>query len=210
MGTETVAIIDDDPSVRAFLEAALREQDYQVMSFATAEAYLASPRARAPSCLIVDLQLPGMDGEQLFRALRDDDRSIPVIFMSGYGTVSIATRLMKEGAVYFLEKPVRLQELERFVGEALALARRRDELDELRRRLDSLTPREHEILNLVIKGMSSRQIATALSRSEPTIQLHRAHIMKKLDVRGVANLVRLVIRAQSASVPNERPRVGPS
>ena len=71
MGTETVAIIDDDPSVRAFLEAALREQDYQVMSFATAEAYLASPRARAPSCLIVDLQLPGMDGEQLFRALRD-------------------------------------------------------------------------------------------------------------------------------------------
>lgn len=210
MGTETVAIIDDDPSVRAFLEAALREQDYQVMSFATAEAYLASPRARAPSCLIVDLQLPGMDGEQLFRALRDDDRSIPVIFMSGYGTVSIATRLMKEGAVYFLEKPVRLQELERFVGEALALARRRDELDELRRRLDSLTPREHEILNLVIKGMSSRQIATALSRSEPTIQLHRAHIMKKLDVRGVANLVRLVTRAQSASVPNERPRVGPS
>ena len=151
-----------------------------------------------------------MDGEQLFRALRDDDRSIPVIFMSGYGTVSIATRLMKEGAVYFLEKPVRLQELERFVGEALALARRRDELDELRRRLDSLTPREHEILNLVIKGMSSRQIATALSRSEPTIQLHRAHIMKKLDVRGVANLVRLVTRAQSASVPNERPRVGPS
>ncbi|MCA9713648.1 MAG: response regulator transcription factor [Myxococcales bacterium] len=205
-----MAIIDDDPSVRAFLEAALREQDYQVMSFATAEAYLASPRARAPSCLIVDLQLPGMDGEQLFRALRDDDRSIPVIFMSGYGTVSIATRLMKEGAVYFLEKPVRLQELERFVGEALALARRRDELDELRRRLDSLTPREHEILNLVIKGMSSRQIATALSRSEPTIQLHRAHIMKKLDVRGVANLVRLVTRAQSASVPNERPRVGPS
>ena len=119
MGTETVAIIDDDPSVRAFLEAALREQDYQVMSFATAEAYLASPRARAPSCLIVDLQLPGMDGEQLFRALRDDDRSIPVIFMSGYGTVSIATRLMKEGAVYFLEKPVRLQELERLVDRHL-------------------------------------------------------------------------------------------
>jgi len=193
-GEKNVRVVDDDWDVRRSIEVMLRSLGFTVSSYASAEALLASHNPAEPGCILIDVCMPGMNGLALQERLNRKSGGPPMIFMSGFGTVDVATRAMREGAVDFLEKPFGCDTLIERVEEALLLDTRRREQQAryqgVLARLGSLTAREQEVLHLVLDGLSSREIARALARSEQTVQLHRARIMKKLQIRGVANLVR--------------------
>ncbi len=193
-GKIEVRVVDDDAQVRRSIEVVLRSLGLVVTSYASAQAFLEHDDPEVPGCLLLDVILPGMNGLALQQLLARTRRGPPMILMSGFGTIDVATRAMKSGAVDFLEKPFGCDALIERVQEALAIdartRRQRSQTIGVAARLESLTRREREVLRLVLDGLSSREIAAHLGRSEQTVQLHRARIMKKLQVRGVANLVR--------------------
>jgi len=190
-----VFIVDDDRAVRDGLESLIRSVGLRAMMFASALEFLRAVRPDAPSCLILDVRMPGQSGLDLQSQMRSAGIYIPIIFITGHGDIPMTVRAMKQGALEFLTKPVRGQDLLDAVQKAISrdrkLREKRAELKELRARFDSLTPRETEVLKLVVAGFLNKQIADELGTSELTIKTHRAHVMEKTKADSLAHLVRM-------------------
>lgn len=195
----TVYIIDDDPSARRGLSRLVSSAGFTAEAFASAADFLASGRTERPGCLILDVRMPEMSGPELQEALCSDTWCLPIIFLSAHGDVPTVAGAMKRGAVDFLAKPVDCDDLLGAVREALArdaAGRIREAgLHDLNGRLESLTPREQQVMTYVISGMLNKQIADELAISEETVKVHRGRVMHKLGVVSVAELVRLCEKA---------------
>ncbi len=190
-----VFVVDDDASVRAGLARLLRSVQLSVEVFASAQEFLATERRDVPSCLVLDVRLPGLSGFDFQVELTKADIRIPIIFITGHGDIPMTVRAMKAGAVDFLAKPFRDQDLLDAVATAIQHDRARREHEntvaDLKIHFASLTPREREIMALVASGLMSKQIAPRIELSEITVKVHRSHIMKKMGARSVADLVRM-------------------
>lgn len=190
-----VYIVDDDPSVRRSLARLIRLEGFRVETFAQAQDFLDEKERTDPSCLVLDVNLPGRSGLDLQRELSSRGYSMPIVFITGYGTIPMSVQAMKDGAVEFLEKPVNDQVFLKAVHQAVEkdrqMKRQYMELKEIQQRLASLTPREREVLPLVVSGMLNKQIAFKLGTTEKTIKVHRARIMEKMEADSLADLVRL-------------------
>lgn len=196
----TVFLIDDDASVRRALARLIKAAGYQLQTFISAREFLDSNLHNdGPSCLVLDVRMPGLSGMDLQRELQTANTTLPIIFITGYGNIPMSVKAMKEGAVDFLPKPVRDADLLRAIEQALARAVRerayREELEDIRNRLEKLTAREREVMSLVVRGFLNKQIAVELGTVEKTIKVHRARVMQKMQVDSVAELVRVVERA---------------
>jgi FixJ family two-component response regulator len=196
----TVYVVDDDDSVRASVLNLLQAEGIDARGFSAGADFVAQARADAPSCLVCDMQMPELDGLEVAAELARLGKAIPVIFMTGFGSIPLSVRAMKAGAIEFLTKPVEPDALIQAVREALALdaeglASRR-ELADLRRRHTSLTPREQETLRLVIGGLLNKQIADELGVSEIMAKTHKRKVMEKMAARSLPDLVRDAERLQ--------------
>lgn len=196
----TVFVVDDDEAVCRSLKRLLRALGWQVEAFASAEQFLMAPRPRSPACLVLDLELPGRTGLELQEALRNSAIDIPVVFITGHGDIPIAVKAMRAGAVNFLPKPLRERDLLDAIAEALASSSEHSDRDqeraEVNRRIGSLTPRQLQVMRLVIRGMLNKQIAAALHIAEKTVKVHRSRMMQVMQVDSVAELVRLTVKAE--------------
>jgi RNA polymerase sigma factor (sigma-70 family) len=194
-----VFAIDDDVSVRKGLTRLLRSAGYKSEIFESASDFLARPPHSGPSCVIVDVQMPGLNGIDLQKDLIRRRREEQLVFITGYGDIPMCAQAMKAGAVDFLRKPFRDDELLQSIQSALIRSaeqrQRSTEKNEARRLLDLLTPREFEVMQLVITGMLNKQIAGELGTAEKTVKVHRHRVMQKLGVTSVAELVRLAQKA---------------
>ena len=190
-----VYVIDDDSLIRRGLESLIRSVGLRVDTFATAHEFMQSKRPDVPSCLVLDVRLPDQSGLDLQRGLVAAGINIPIIFITGHGDIPMSVRAMREGAREFLTKPVRGQDLLDAIQKAIAhdreLRKGRAELEDVRGRFASLTPRETEVLDLVVAGLLNKQIADKLGTSELTIKTHRAHVMEKTRADSLAHLVRM-------------------
>src|SRR5580765_1312634 len=189
-----VFVVDDDPRIREALSMLLASFDMRAITFGSAAEYLAYPKRDVPACLVLDVHLPDINGLDLLH--QAEQRPHPhIVFITGHGDIPTSVRAMKAGAVDFLTKPLKEADLIRAIQAAIAqdrIARRqRAELAELRRRLTSLTPREREVLPLIVSGLLNKQAASELHISEITIQIHRGRIMKKMAAGSLAELVRV-------------------
>jgi len=200
MATESsmVFIVDDDPLIRASIQGLLKSASLQSESFETAEQFLKRGRWDGPSCLILDITLPGMSGLDFQALLQNAGLQIPIIFVTGHGDIPKTVRAMKLGASEFLTKPFNDQELLDAVDQALARDRshrkEQSEVSRLYARLDKLTRREREVMKLVVTGMLNKQIASELGTSEITIKVHRARVMRKMQAGSLAELVKITER----------------
>lgn len=199
-GAEPVVfVVDDEPSVRKSLGRLLRAAGYRVEIFASASEFLAHEREDAICCLVLDVQMPDVNGLELQQALAQSDRPVPIVFITGHGNIPTSVQAMKAGATDFLSKPFDAKDLLAAIDHALekagqesgALAAAR----EAKQRLATLTPREHEVLLHVLAGEMNKQIAAALGTSEKTVKVHRGRVMHKMRVQSVADLVRLCEKA---------------
>jgi RNA polymerase sigma factor (sigma-70 family) len=194
-----VFVIDDDASVRKGVSRLLRSAAYNSEAFDSASDFLAREQHPGPACLIVDVRMPGINGMDLQETLIQRRRQEQLVFITGHGDISMCAQAMKAGAADFLPKPFRDNELLQCVERALIRSveqrRKSGERDEVRRLLDLLTPREFEVMQLVITGMLNKQIAGELGTAEKTVKVHRHRVMQKLRVASVAELVRLVEKA---------------
>ena len=199
-----VFLIDDDASVRRGVSRLLRSAGFKNEAFNFASDFLMRDQHPGPACVIVDVRMPGINGIDLQTLLIQRRREEQLVFITGHGNISMCAQAMKAGAVDFLTKPFRANELLECVDRALARAaeqrRRGVEKTEARRLLDLLTPREFEVMQLVITGLLNKQIAAELGTAEKTIKVHRGRVMKKLGIASVAELVRLVETAQIPSI----------
>jgi FixJ family two-component response regulator len=190
-----VFIIDDDPLYRASTERLVRSVGFSVQSFQSARDFVGSRRPNLPSCLILDVRLPGLSGLDLQRELAEAGVHLPIIFVTGYGDIPMSVQAMKAGAVEFLTKPFRDQVLLDAIRQAIERDRvarqQRAREANLRRRYESLGPREHEVFKCVVSGMLNKQIADELGATERTIKFHRGHIMRKMQAKSLAELVRM-------------------
>jgi FixJ family two-component response regulator len=191
----TIVVIDDDASMRRALENLLKSVGFAVELFASPQEFLQSGRPDRPGCIVLDVRFPGRSGLDMQRDLANSDVQLPIIFITGYGDVPMSVRAMKAGAVEFLTKPFRDQDLLDAVGAALETDRTRRagemRLAELRSRSDTLTARERQVMSLVVAGRLNKQIAGELGVSEMTVKMHRRQVMRKMQASGVAQLVRL-------------------
>ena len=194
--TSQVFVIDDDPSVRKALGRLLRSAGYKTDAFESAQDFLRHPRSDAPACLVLDVQLPGLDGLGLQESLAGRNIGLPIVFITGHGDIPMSVRAMKAGAVDFLPKPFEDCQLLAAVQQAISrdsLVRdARAEADELRRRIDSLTSRERQVMALVANGLLNKQVGHRLGVCEKTVKAHRAQVMRKMQAESLAELVRMV------------------
>ena len=190
-----VAVVDDDPWALDGLQRLIRSAGWRVETFASAQQFLARPGAEEPTCLVLDLQLPGLCGLDLQKRMAEVGLEIPIVFLTGHGDIPASVQAMKAGAVEFLTKPVDEQKLLQAVHEAIERDRgtrqRRAAMRELQRRHESLTIREQEVLRQVVSGLLNKQIAAELNITEFTVKFHRGHIMHKMRADSVADLVRM-------------------
>jgi len=190
-----VFVVDDDSSVREAIKSLIRSVGLRVETFGTAQEFLRSTRPDAPACVVLDVRLPGLSGLDLQHELTTHGINLPIIFITGHGDIPMSVRAMKAGALEFLTKPFRDQDLLDAIQQALERDRsarqQRSESAELRERLDSLTSREREVMGLVVSGLLNKQIAGELGTSEVTIKIHRSQVMKKMGAGSLAELVRM-------------------
>jgi FixJ family two-component response regulator len=190
-----IAIVDDDLSVREGLESLIQSAGWRVETFASAQEFLARPEAEAPSCLVLDLQMPGLSGLDLQKKMAEVNLEVPIVFLTGHGNIPASVQAMKAGAVEFLTKPFDEEELLRAIREATERDRiarvRHAELHELLRRYHSLTGREQEVMQQVVSGLLNKQVAVELNITEFTVKVHRGQVMRKMRADSLADLVRM-------------------
>jgi FixJ family two-component response regulator len=193
-----VYVVDDDASVRDSLRRLITSVGFKVEVFPSARAFLGTRRPAAPGCLVLDVRLPGLSGLDLQRELAETDAELPIIFLTGHGDIPMSVRAMKAGAVEFLTKPFREQELLDAIRSAIERDRmmraERQERTELRRRYAALTPRERDVLARIVAGLLNKQIAGELGTTEATVKEQRGHVMVKMQAGSVAELVRFASR----------------
>jgi FixJ family two-component response regulator len=194
----TVFVVDDDPSVRKSLARLLRSAGFAVETWASAREFLESNRLPGPGCLVLDVQMPGLNGLELQEKLEGTDRNLPIVFITGHGDIPTSVKAMKAGAVDFLPKPFQDEDLLRAIRKAIARDTQqriaRAEFEAISARHATLTPREREVMALVVTGRLNKQIAAELGTSEKTIKVHRHRVMEKMQVDSVADLVRAAER----------------
>ena len=206
MGSEGVVyIVDDEEAVRRSIARLVRSVGLRAETFPSAQAFLAQRLGDEPACLILDVRLPDQSGLDVQAAMGPSQRVMPIIFITGRGNVQMSVRAMKEGALDFLEKPFESEALLECIRRALAKSREGREVETERaaieRRLATLSPRERQVLALVVKGMMNKQIAGALGAAEKTIKIHRGRVMGKMDAASVAELVRMTYTVGFAPTP---------
>jgi RNA polymerase sigma factor (sigma-70 family) len=198
-----VFVVDDDPSVRRAIKRLVGAEGFQVELFASPQEFLQDRRPDVPSCLVLDIRLPGISGLDFQQELAKADIPIPIIFVTGHGNIPMTVRAMKSGAVEFLTKPFHDQDLLDAIHLALAKDRVRRqqeaEIAVLRERFESLTPREREVIAMVVSGMLNKQIAAEIGAAENTVKVHRSRAMEKMQAESLADLVKMMERLQSRS-----------
>jgi FixJ family two-component response regulator len=203
-----VFVVDDDISVRESLEALIRFVGYQAETFASSEEFLARPRPLVPSCLVLDVSLPELNGLELQKLIATDRTEMPIIFITGHGDVPMTVQAMKGGAAEFLTKPfddeVLLSAIRHAIKRSAALLDDQTEVSVLRSGYESLTPREREVMGCVVSGMLNKQIGLKLGISEITVKAHRGKMMQKMNADSIADLVRTAVRLGLAPAKNPR------
>lgn len=203
--TATVFVVDDDASVRESLALLIGSAGWQPETFASAEEFLTCPRALTPSCLVLDVTLPDIDGLELQKRVSVDRADMPIVFISGYGDVPMTVQAMKAGAVEFLTKPlhgdVMLAAIENAIERSHAALEREAQMSVLRDRYVSLTRREREVMGLVVSGLLNKQVGAELDISEITVKAHRGNVMRKMKARSLADLVTMSTRLSDQPVP---------
>ncbi len=203
--TSIVFVVDDDISVRESLESLIRCEGWQPETFASAQEFLTCPRALVPSCLVLDISLPGLNGLELQKQVAVERTDMPIIFITGYGDVPKTVQAMKAGAIEFLTKPfsddVLLSAIRQALERSFGALRHESEISALRNRYASLTGREREVMTLVVSGLLNKQVGSELGISEITVKAHRGRVMQKMKANSLADLVKMAARLQPVGAP---------
>ncbi|HDZ37468.1 MAG TPA: response regulator [Marinobacter sp.] len=198
---QIVYVVEDDEAVRDSLELLLKSDDKPVKAYERATTFLKDYSEQMAGCIVLDIRMPGMDGMELQKKLNDRHSILPIIFVTGHGDVPMAVDAMKEGAVDFIQKPYReealLEKIEAALAQDLEQRKTLDEKQEIIRRIKSLTPREHEIMDRMIEGQANKVIAIELEISQRTVEIHRSRVMHKMGTHSLAHLVRMVLSVKN-------------